>query len=395
MRVAYHDACHLAHAQQIRSQPRELLESIPGLELLEVGAERELCCGSAGIYNLVQPEAAAELGRRKAGHLIATGAQAIAAGNPGCTVAARPAPARARSSAAHPPPGRAAWRLDPGGRMSIEVTAASAPERQAVLADEPLEFLTGCTAASSPARRELLAARVRRAGRGSTRASARLPARDAGGPRRRDWRVAQAPADLADRRVEITGPTDAQDGDQRPQLRRERLHGRLRGRQLAHLGQRDRRPGQPQRRDRRHDRVDAPEEQDLPTERRDRHAAGAPARLAPAGAPHPGRRRADRRRAVRLRPFVFRNAQRAAERGSGPYFYLPKLESHREARLWNEVFTFAEDAPGPAAGHDQGHRADRDDPRRVRDGRDPLRAARALRGPERRAAGTTSSAPIK
>ncbi len=85
MRVAYHDACHLAHAQQIRRQPRALLESIPGLELLEVGAERELCCGSAGIYNLVQPEAAAELGRRKAGHLIATGAQAIAAGNPGCT----------------------------------------------------------------------------------------------------------------------------------------------------------------------------------------------------------------------------------------------------------------------------------------------------------------------
>jgi glycolate oxidase iron-sulfur subunit len=85
MRVVYHDACHLAHAQQVRAQPRALLESIPGLELLEVGAERDLCCGSAGIYNLVQPEAAAELGRRKAGHLIATGAQAIATGNPGCT----------------------------------------------------------------------------------------------------------------------------------------------------------------------------------------------------------------------------------------------------------------------------------------------------------------------
>jgi glycolate oxidase iron-sulfur subunit len=85
MRVAYHDACHLAHAQQIRAQPRALLESIPELELLEVGTERDLCCGSAGIYNLVQPEAAAELGRRKAIHLIATGAEAIAAGNPGCT----------------------------------------------------------------------------------------------------------------------------------------------------------------------------------------------------------------------------------------------------------------------------------------------------------------------
>ncbi len=85
LRVAYHDACHLAHAQGIRAQPRELLAQIPGLELLEVATERELCCGSAGIYNLVQPEAAAQLGVRKAEHLLATGAEAIAAGNPGCT----------------------------------------------------------------------------------------------------------------------------------------------------------------------------------------------------------------------------------------------------------------------------------------------------------------------
>jgi glycolate oxidase iron-sulfur subunit len=84
MRVAYHDACHLAHAQRVRSQPRALLSAIPGLELLEVASEPELCCGSAGIYNLVQPEPAAELGRRKAKHLIDTGAEAIAAGNPGC-----------------------------------------------------------------------------------------------------------------------------------------------------------------------------------------------------------------------------------------------------------------------------------------------------------------------
>lgn len=85
LRVAYHDACHLAHAQGVRSAPRELLRSIPALELVEVGTERDVCCGSAGIYNLVQPEAAAELGARKARFLIDTGAQAIAAGNPGCT----------------------------------------------------------------------------------------------------------------------------------------------------------------------------------------------------------------------------------------------------------------------------------------------------------------------
>jgi glycolate oxidase iron-sulfur subunit len=84
LRVAYHDACHLAHAQGVRTAPRELLRAIPDLELVEVGAEREICCGSAGIYNLVQPDAGAELGARKARHLIDTGAQAIAAGNPGC-----------------------------------------------------------------------------------------------------------------------------------------------------------------------------------------------------------------------------------------------------------------------------------------------------------------------
>jgi glycolate oxidase iron-sulfur subunit len=84
LRVAYHDACHLAHAQGVRSQPRELLRAIPGLELVEVATEPEVCCGSAGIYNLVQPEAAAALGARKARHLLDTGAQAIAAGNPGC-----------------------------------------------------------------------------------------------------------------------------------------------------------------------------------------------------------------------------------------------------------------------------------------------------------------------
>lgn len=84
LRVAYHDACHLAHAQAVREEPRELLRTIPDLELLEVGKEAQICCGSAGIYNLVEPEAGAELGARKAQNLLATGAQAVAAANPGC-----------------------------------------------------------------------------------------------------------------------------------------------------------------------------------------------------------------------------------------------------------------------------------------------------------------------
>jgi glycolate oxidase iron-sulfur subunit len=85
LRVAYHDACHLAHAQGIRQPPRELLRGIPGLELIEPD-EWELCCGSAGVYNLLQPEAGAELGARKAANLERTGAELIAAANPGCAV---------------------------------------------------------------------------------------------------------------------------------------------------------------------------------------------------------------------------------------------------------------------------------------------------------------------
>jgi len=85
LRVAYHDACHLAHAQAVRTQPRELLRAIPGVELVEP-AEWELCCGSAGIYNIVNPGPAAELGRRKAANLLATGVDTVAAANPGCAL---------------------------------------------------------------------------------------------------------------------------------------------------------------------------------------------------------------------------------------------------------------------------------------------------------------------
>jgi glycolate dehydrogenase iron-sulfur subunit len=83
--VAYHDACHLAHAQRIRQQPRDLVRAIPGLTLAEP-REWELCCGSAGIYNVTQPAAAEQLGRRKVANLLATGATAIAAANPGCAL---------------------------------------------------------------------------------------------------------------------------------------------------------------------------------------------------------------------------------------------------------------------------------------------------------------------
>src|SRR6059058_3407169 len=83
IRATYHDACHLRHAQQIRKPPRQLLEMIPGLELVPL-AESELCCGAAGSYNLTQPEMAERLGERKVKNIFDTGAQAVFTGNVGC-----------------------------------------------------------------------------------------------------------------------------------------------------------------------------------------------------------------------------------------------------------------------------------------------------------------------
>jgi len=85
LRVAYHDACHLAHAQRVRSQPRALLRAIPGLELVEI-ADGDQCCGSAGIYNLLEPVSAREIGERKLENVLAAAPDLVASGNPGCTL---------------------------------------------------------------------------------------------------------------------------------------------------------------------------------------------------------------------------------------------------------------------------------------------------------------------
>ena len=85
MKIAYHDACHLAHAQRIRAQPRQLLAGIPGVVLCDI-PDGEQCCGSAGIYNLVQPESAKQVGARKVDNVLAAAPDLIASGNPGCTL---------------------------------------------------------------------------------------------------------------------------------------------------------------------------------------------------------------------------------------------------------------------------------------------------------------------
>ena len=83
LRATYHDPCHLAHGQKVRGEPRALLRAVPGLELVELG-EAEMCCGSAGIYNLTEPAMAARLLERKMAHVEATGASAVVTANPGC-----------------------------------------------------------------------------------------------------------------------------------------------------------------------------------------------------------------------------------------------------------------------------------------------------------------------
>lgn len=88
LRLAYHDACHLCHAQQVRADPRRLLQSIPGVELAELD-DGERCCGSAGTYNIDQPEVAAELGRKKAAAVRRTACDVVATGNIGCMVQMR------------------------------------------------------------------------------------------------------------------------------------------------------------------------------------------------------------------------------------------------------------------------------------------------------------------
>jgi glycolate oxidase iron-sulfur subunit len=87
-KVAYHDACHLGHAQGVREQPRAVLRTIPGLDVVDL-PEAEICCGSAGIYNLVQPEPAAELGQRKADNVRSVAPDLLVTANPGCLLQIR------------------------------------------------------------------------------------------------------------------------------------------------------------------------------------------------------------------------------------------------------------------------------------------------------------------
>jgi glycolate oxidase iron-sulfur subunit len=97
MKVAYHDACHLQHAQGVSAAPRKLLKQVPGLQLVEL-PEAPICCGSAGVYNLAQPESAEALGDRKARNVLSMSPDVVATGNPGCILQIESALRRAGSA---------------------------------------------------------------------------------------------------------------------------------------------------------------------------------------------------------------------------------------------------------------------------------------------------------
>jgi glycolate oxidase iron-sulfur subunit len=121
--VAYHDACHLSHGQGIRSQPRQLLDGIPELRVV-TPANPDTCCGSAGVYNLLQPATAAELGAAKAAALLDTGADVVAAGNPGCLLQIQAA--LSKMDVARPDAGaRSDGRRVPAVRHTVELLDAS------------------------------------------------------------------------------------------------------------------------------------------------------------------------------------------------------------------------------------------------------------------------------
>ena len=274
------------------------------------------------------------------------------------------------------------------GDHGVTIVGPLEPGFERVLTADALAFTAALHRRFEPTRRRLLAARTERQRRidaGETPGFLEDDLRHSGGgvdggcgagrpgrPPLRDHRAGRA-----------------QDDDQRAQLGRPGVHGRLRGRHARPRGTTWSRArstcatpcGARSALDHGGQAATA-----LGDETGD---AGDPApRLAPRREARARRRRRRCRRACSTSACSSSTTPRASlDRGSGPYFYLPKLESHLEARLWNDVFCFAQDALGIARGIDPGHRAHRDDPGRVRDGRDPLRAARALRRAQRRPLG--------
>ena len=271
----------------------------------------------------------------------------------------------------------------------IQINAPILPGFETILTRPALELVAKLHRTFEPRRQELLAARVERAKRLDGGERPDFPA-ETKAIRDGDWKIAPIPKALQCRRVEITGPGRRQDGHQRVQFGRRFVHDRLRGQQLAVVVEPDPGPDQHRQGDPPHADARADHRgrhQVLSPQREGRDAAGPAARLAPRREARADRRPAGPRRPVRLRALHVPQRQGAGRARLRPVL-LPAedREPPRGAALERRLRDDAERAR-PAAGHDQGDGADRDDPRGVRDGRDPLRAARAQRRPERGALG--------
>ena len=278
-------------------------------------------------------------------------------------------------------------------RPASKFSAASRPEFAEILTPQALAFIAKLARKFEPRRRELLEPRATRQAEFDAGKLARFPAGNESASARPSGRSAPVPRDLQDRRVEITGPTDrkmvinalnsgasvfmADFEDANTPTWENMIDGQINLRDAVN----------------RTIEYSEPRRQALPAERQDRDAARAPARLA-------SRREARATStASRCRAsifdfalYFFHNAKALLARDSGPYFYLPKMESHLEARLWNDVFVAAQRELGIPQGTIKATVLIETDARRVRDGRDPVRAARALAPGSTSGAGTTSSA---
>ena len=269
------------------------------------------------------------------------------------------------------------------GTERVEITGPNGDRYDEILTPQAIDLIATLHAELG-ARRPGAAGRAPRAGRRSSPRGAMLDflPETAAHPRGPELagRAARARPDRpAGRDHRADRP---QDDDQRPQLGRQCLAGRLRGRQHPAVGEHDRGPAQPEGRAGPDHRLHAP-----PRARSTRWARTTSWPRSWSGRGAGTWTRSTSSSTASGPPAAWSTsrctwpprAQRQLDKGKGPYFYLAKNESHLEARLWNDAFNLAQDCAGHPARHDPGHGADRDDPGRVRDGRDPLRAAGPLR----------------
>ena len=284
--------------------------------------------------------------------------------------------------------------------MTVRVDGPMRDRYDEVLTDEALAFLADLHRRFDARRRELLAAARAALRRARRRRHARLPPRDQGRPRGR--RPGGSPPGPGPGRPAGRDhrPDRPQDDDQRPQLRRPGLAGRPRGRQHPALGEHGRGSAQPARRHRPADRLHLAGGQDVrPRRRRSRPSWCARAAGTCRRSTSWSTASATSGSLTDFGLYFFHCAQPQLDDGLGPYFYLPKMESHLEARLWNDVFVHAQDALGIPQGTVRATVLIETYPGRLRDGGDPLRAARPLRRVERRPLGlhvlasSRSSAP--